>query len=154
MWTSWQHGSTAEVSPLLRRRVSFTAGLIVASAIAWVLNLVLQISLRESAFYSGLLLLVLVLGLTFLNARKKLAFLPLIRASTWLQIHIYAGYFCFFVFLLHIHFSPPRGALEISLAAVFCVVIFSGFFGIFFSRVFPSPLALPGVRLISHTHPT
>jgi hypothetical protein len=148
MWINWQHGLTAEVSPLLRRRITFTAGLVVASAIVWALNVVLQISLRESAMYSGFLLLVVVLGLTFFNARKKLAFLPLIRASTWLQIHIYAGYFCFFVFLLHIRFSPPRGALEIVLAAIFCVVVFSGFFGIFISRFLPSRLLLSGEPLI------
>jgi len=136
------------VSPLLQRRVSFIVGLIVASAIAWALNLVLQVSLRESAIYSGFLLLAVVLGLTLFNSRKKLPFLPLVRASTWLQIHIYAGYFCFFIFLLHIHFSPPRGALEISLAAVFCVVIFSGFFGIFISRFLPSRLTLAGEPLI------
>ena len=148
MWTNWQPGSTAEVSPLLRRRVSFTAGLIVASAVAWVLNLVLQISLRESAIYSGFLLLAVVLGLTFFNSRKKLPFLPLVRASTWLQIHIYAGYFCFFIFLLHVRFSPPRGALETALAGVFCVVVFSGFFGIFISRFLPSRLMLSGEPLI------
>ena len=136
------------MSPLLRRRVSFTAGLIVASAIAWVLNLVLQISLRESAIYSGFVLLALVLGLTLFNSRKKLPFLPLVRASTWLQIHIYAGYFCFFIFLLHIHFSSPRGVLETALAAVFCVVIFSGFFGIFISRFVPSRLTLSGEPLV------
>ena len=136
------------MSPLLQRRVSFVAGLIVASAIAWALNLVLQVSLRESAIYSGFLLLAVVLGLTLFNSRKKLPFLPLVRASTWLQIHIYAGYFCSFIFLLHIHFSPPRGALEISLAAVFCVVIFSGFFGIFISRFLPSRLTLAGEPLI------
>jgi hypothetical protein len=136
------------VSPLVRRRVSFIAGLIAASAVTWVLNLVLQISLRESAIYSGFLLLALVLGLTLFNSRKKLPFLPLVRASTWLQIHIYAGYFCFFIFLLHIHFSLPRGALETTLAAVFCVVIFSGFFGIFISRFLPPRLTLSGEPLI------
>ncbi len=154
MWTNWQPGSTAEVSPLLRRRVSFTAGLIVASGIAWVLNLVLQISLRASAICSGFFLLALVLGLTLFNSRKKLPFLPLVRASTWLQIHIYAGYFCSFVFLLHIHFSSPRGALETVLAAVFCVVIFSGFFGIFISRFLPSRLTQSGEPLLYERIPS
>jgi hypothetical protein len=136
------------VSPLLRRRVSFIAGLIVASAIAWALHLVLEVSLRQSAIYSGFLLLALVLGLTLFNSRKKLPFLPLVRASTWLQIHIYAGYFCCFIFLLHIHFSPPRGALETALALVFCVVVLSGFVGIFISRSLPSRLTLSGEPLI------
>lgn len=148
MWTNSQPGLTAEVSPLLLRRVSFIVGLIVASAIAWVLNLILQVSLRESAIYSGFLLLALVFGLAVFNSRKKLPFLPLVSASIWLQIHIYAGYFCFFVFLLHVHFTPPRGALETVLAAVFCVVVFSGFFGIFISRFLPPRLTLSGEPLI------
>jgi hypothetical protein len=153
MSTTWQPGSTAEVSPLLLRRVSFIAGLIVISTIAWALNLVLQVSLRESAIYSGFLLFAVVLGLTIFNSRKKLPFLPLVRASTWLQVHIYVGYFCFFIFLLHIHFSRPRGALEIALAAVFCVVVFSGFFGIFISRLLPSRLTLSGEPLIHERIP-
>ena len=44
------------------------------------------------AMYTGWLLLALVLGLTFFNARKKLPFLPLLSASTWLQAHIYLGW--------------------------------------------------------------
>lgn len=136
------------MSPLLLRRLSFIAGLIIASAIAWAVNLVLRISLREAALYSGFLLLAVVLGLTLFNSRKKLPFLPLVRASTWLQIHIYAGYFCFFIFLLHIHFSPPRGVLNTTLAAIFCLVVFSGFFGIFISRLLPSRLTLSGEPLI------
>lgn len=112
------------------------------------INLVLRISLRESALYSGFVLLAVVLGLTLFNSRKKLPFLPLVRASTWLQIHIYAGYFCFFIFLLHINFSRPRGALNSTLAVVFCLVVFSGFFGIFISRLLPSRLTLSGEPLI------
>ena len=136
------------MSPLLRRRVRFSAGLIVACGIAWALNLVLRISLRDCAIYSGSLLLGLVLGLTLFNSRKKLPFLPLARASTWLQIHIYVGYFCVFIFLLHLNFSLPRGGLETILAAVFCVVILSGFFGIFITRFLPSRLTVSGEPLI------
>jgi hypothetical protein len=136
------------VSPLLFRRLSFIAGLLIASAIAFAANVILKISLRESAIYSGALLLAVVLALTLLNGRKKLPFLPLMRAATWLQIHIYAGFFCFFIFLLHINFSPPRGALEITLAIVFCVVVLSGFFGIFISRTLPSRLTFSGEPLI------
>ena len=58
----------------------------------------------------GVLLLFLVLALALFNARKKLPFLPLMKAATWLQIHIYAGWFCLFVFLLHIRFRIPSGA--------------------------------------------
>jgi hypothetical protein len=148
MWTGLQLSSTAEVNPLHLRRVGFIAGLIAASAIAWGIDIVLSVSLRQAAIYSGFLLLTLVLGLTLFNSRKKLPFLPLARASTWLQIHIYAGFFCAFIFLLHVRFSPPHGPLETLLALVFCVVILSGFFGIFISRFFPSRMALSGEPLI------
>ena len=148
MSTGWQHSSIAEVNPLHLRRVCFISGLVVVCVIAWIVDLVLSVSLRTAALYSGFLLLALVLGLTLFNSRKKLPFLPLARATTWLQIHIYAGYFCAFVFLLHVRFSPPHGALETLLALVFCVVILSGFFGIFISRFFPSRMALSGEPLI------
>ena len=67
------------------------------------------------------LILALVLALTLFNARKKLPFLPLASAATWMQIHIYLGWFSIFVFLLHIHFRVPHGLLEATLAGVFCL---------------------------------
>ena len=39
----------------------------------------------------GLLLFLIVVFLAAFNSRKKLPFLPLLKASIWLQLHIYVG---------------------------------------------------------------
>ena len=136
------------MSPLLKRRLGFTIGLILLSLGALFGWQALRTALRPDAIYTGLLLLAIVLGLTLFNARKKLPFLPLIRAATWLQIHIYAGWLSLFIFLLHIHFRVPSGPLEITLAGVFCLVVFSGFFGLYISREMPPRMARSGEPLL------
>ena len=141
------------MSPLVARRALFIGSLLVVSVLAFGAWHLLEVSLRPDATYTGLLLLLLVFGLTFFNARKKLPFLPLVRASTWLQIHIYAGWFCVFIFLLHIHFRFPSGAMELTLAAIFCVVMVSGIFGLYISRSFPSRMARSGEALLYERMP-
>lgn len=136
------------MSPLVARRALFITGLLIVSLLTSSAWHFLRVSLRPDAIYTGLLLLLLIFGLTFFNARKKLPFLPLVRASTWLQIHIYAGWFCVLIFLLHIHFRFPSGAMELTLAAIFCVVIVSGIFGLYISRSFPSRMTLSGEALL------
>ncbi len=112
---------------------------------AWQLG---RIALRPSAVYSGWLLLALVLGLTFFNARKKLPFLPLLSASTWLQAHIYLGWLACFVFALHTGARLPDGGLEILLAAAFAGVAASGAFGLWLSRWLPPRLVRSGESLV------
>jgi hypothetical protein len=140
--------------PLVSRRVGLTIALLVACACAYWVWRALGIALRPVGIYTGLLLLGLVFFLTIFNARKKLPFLPLMRASTWLQVHIYIGWFCFFVFLLHINFRLPGGPMEIILAAVFCIVVASGAFGLFISRWLPARMARSGEPLIYERMPT
>ena len=136
------------MSPLVVRRIWFASGLLLLSLVTFFCWSVGLAALRPNAIYSGLLLLALVLALTLFNARKKLPFLPLVRAATWLQIHIYAGWFCLFVFLLHIRFRLPTGAFEMTLALVFCIVILSGFFGLYISRHLPPRMARSGEALL------
>jgi len=136
------------VSPLVARRTGFTVALLGVCALttgAWHL---LEISLHPAALYTGGLLLALVLALTLFNARKKLPFLPLGNAAAWLQVHIYLGWFSLFVFLLHIHFRMPHGRLQGTLAFVFCLVAFSGVFGLYISRSLPPHMARSGEPLI------
>lgn len=136
------------MSPLLVRRICFSTGLFLLSVATFFLWRVWRAALRPDAIFTGLLLFAVILGLTLFNARKKLPFLPLVRASTWLQVHIYAGWFCLFVFLLHIRFRLPDGAFENVLALVFCIVILSGFFGLFISRDLPPRMARSGEPLL------
>jgi hypothetical protein len=136
------------VSPLVARRLAFIAGLIVVSALTFAAWRLVRTALRPDVIYTGILLFLLILGLALFNARKKLPFLPLIKAATWLQIHIYAGWFCLFVFLLHIRFQMPSGTMEIVLAAIFCIVILSGAFGLYISRNLPARMTASGETLL------
>jgi hypothetical protein len=104
--------------------------------------------LRRAALFSGATLLALVLFLTLFNARKKLPFLPLLRASTWMQFHIYAGYLSVILFGIHTRWRIPHGSLETILALLFLAVAASGVFGIFISRWIPPRLAVYGQTVI------
>src|ERR1039457_2820412 len=50
-------------------------------------------ALPNYAFLTGWALLAGMFVLTIYNVRKKLPFLPLGKSETWLQIHIYLGFF-------------------------------------------------------------
>jgi hypothetical protein len=126
--------------------LAFITGTVAAGlAFAWQIG---SEALRPVAVYTGWLLLALVLGLTFFNARKKLPFLPLFSASTWMQGHIYLGWLTCFVFLLHTGARLPTGRLEGLLAAVFAVVAASGAFGLWLSRWLPPRLVRSGESLV------
>ena len=141
------------MSSLLARRLGFITGLVILSLLAFFAWRLFQVSLRPESICTGLLLLLLVLALTIFNARKKLPFLPLVRAATWLQIHLYAGWFCLFIFLLHIHFRIPGGPLEITLATIFCIVVLSGIVGLYISRDLPARMAHSGEALLYERMP-
>ena len=116
----------------------------------------LNIALRQAALWSGLTLFGVLLFLTAFNARKKLPFLPLLKASAWMRVHNYAGWFAIGLFLLHIHprvppahvFGVPRGLLELWLAALFLAVNASGIIGLVLSRLLPPRLARHGEEVL------
>ncbi len=59
------------------------------------------------AFLTGWALLAGIFVLTIYNVRKKLPFLPLGKSETWLQIHVYLGFFTTLLFLIHLNFRRP-----------------------------------------------
>ncbi len=122
-----------------------TVALGLGLALVWQLG---RIALLPVAVYSGWLLLALLLLLTFFNARKKLPFLPLLSASTWMQAHIYLGWLACFVFVLHTGIRIPDGRLEVLLAATFGFVAASGAFGLWLSRWLPPRLVRSGESLV------
>lgn len=122
---------------------ALAAGLLLVAA--WQVT---RVALRPSAMYTGWLLLALVLGLTLLNARKQVPFLPLLSASAWLQAHVYVGWITCLVFFLHGGLRLPAGRLEGALAAVFLVVAASGAAGLWLSRWLPPRLARSGESLV------
>ncbi len=105
----------------------------------------LKVALRPAAIYTGFALLALVLALALFNGRKKL---PLLKASSWLQFHIYAGWLSVWVFLLHLSFRLPTGALETVLAVLFVIVALSGVAGLFITRLLPPAITRAGEPLV------
>jgi hypothetical protein len=129
-----------------RRTFATTLLIIVATAYLW-LDYALKTSFQPAAQISGSLLFGLLLCLTFFNARKKLPFLPLLKAATWMQIHIYVGYFAMILCVIHTGFRLPSGGLEITLATLFGLVSLSGVVGLMLSRALPARLTVHGENL-------
>lgn len=115
------------------RNLAITIGLTLVLLIAGKLG---ATALHDTARASGWLLLTLIVFLAAYNLRKKLPFLPLGSASTWLQFHIYAGLLTAAVFGIHIGWRIPGGAFEIVLAVLYATVFASGVAGLFLSRSF------------------
>jgi hypothetical protein len=86
--------------------------------------------------------------LTLFNARKKLPFLPLLKASTWTQFHIYAGFLSVALFFVHVGVKLPTGRLETILAVLFLAVALSGFAGLAISRLLPPRLTVAGENVM------
>lgn len=118
------------------------AGLIVA------VELLYDMSLRDSAFMNGWVLFAGMVLLAIFNLRKKLNILPLLRMSAWLQLHIYSGLVCLLLFLLHTEFSFPSGPFEIILWALYMTMTVSGLVGVSLSRLLPHRISARGERVI------
>ena len=130
-----------------RQLMSGLFALIVATAAALWFNARFS-AMANYAFFTGWALLAGMFVLTIYNVRKKLPFLPLGNSETWLQIHIYLGFFTTLLFLIHLRFQLPHGGFEITLAWLFILVSGSGMVGLFFSRALPRRLATRGGEVI------
>ena len=71
-----------------------------------------------------------------------------IKSSTWLQLHIYGGFFAAFVFALHVGLRLPTGGLESALWVLFVLVVGSGVFGLYLTRRFPALISNRGEEII------
>ena len=123
----------------------FNTAVLAALALAILLvYLAGEVSLRNMHFLTGWILLAAMVLLASYNIRKKFPFLPLLRSSWWLQVHIYVGWLTVILFLCHLRFAWPTGWLEGTLALCYAIVALSGIVGLIYSRVFAK-------RLTTHT---
>lgn len=133
---------------LVQRRV-WRIGITAAAIVVFgVIDFLYESSLRNPQFLNGWVLLTGILFLTLLNFRKKLTVLPLGTAESWVQVHIYVGFFTVFVFMLHAGTMLPEGPFEWALWLLFWVVALSGVLGAYLSRVWPGRLEQHGERII------
>lgn len=135
------------VKPSLRKwtGVTLVVGMALAVALLWLL---LKTSFSGVAVYSGLALFGLLVFLALFNTRKKIPFLPLLRASIWLKGHQYLGYLSIVLFLVHVDFRVPNGILESILAIVFGIVAISGVVGLVLSRQLPKAMTRAGETVL------
>ena len=105
-------------------------------------------------YLSGWTLLLAIAFLAGYNARKKLPFLPLGSSETWLQWHIYVGYFTIVLFLIHLEFRPPTGWFEVAFSIIFAIVMLSGIGGLFLTRQIPKRLTILGNEVIFERVPS
>lgn len=142
------------VTYFTRRRVwSLLATAIVGAALMAIL-LARSRSPGNPAHLSGWLLLSSLVFLAVYNLRKKLTYPPLLRSSTWLQLHVYVGLLSVLLFTVHIGFGIPRGPLEQTLALLYVGVATSGLVGLFLSRVIPRRLSVRGEEVLFERIPT
>lgn len=130
-----------------RRRIGIP--LVITAAILLLLaHRALSLAFYPAAYYTGWLLLVMVLFLAAYNVRKKLPFLPLGSSATWLQLHIYVGLLALFAFGLHASWRWPNGLFEVILAVLFLTVGASGVIGLILSRVLARRLTTRGGEIV------
>jgi hypothetical protein len=108
----------------------------------------LVVSLRPTNFYTGWALFGLMLVLAAYNLFKKLPFLPLGMSSTWLQFHIYLGWFTVLLFALHLGTRVPQKPLGLILTALYLTVAASGILGLALSRFFAPRLTARGQEVL------
>lgn len=133
------------------RAWAITAAVVIALSIWMTLR---DHSLRDTAFLSGWLLLLVMIFLLGLNLRKKLPQPPLLKASTWLQLHLYVGFTAIALFALHVGWRMPHGVIGILLAVLFLLAAASGIVGIILSRTIPERLSVLDREVIFERIPT
>ncbi|MEX2216270.1 MAG: hypothetical protein WD768_19320 [Phycisphaeraceae bacterium] len=137
---------------LSRRRKAIVLTILAGTAIS-LLIWAWSLRLATSSFLSGWILFGIMLVLTSYNLRKKLPFLPLLKSSTWLQIHLYLGFLTILIFLQHTGFKIPNGGLEVTLAVLYWLVAGSGVIGLFLTRTLPGRLSVRGEELLFERMP-
>ncbi len=130
-----------------QRLIGLTVLLALSALAIWLQARWFGAMLRLS-FLTGWILFALILALTFYNGRKKLPFLPLLSSEAWLQFHIYAGLLTGVLFAVHVSYRLPSGWFQGTLAALYVMVMLSGFFGLFISRALPKRLTARGGEVL------
>ncbi len=131
-----------------KRRLQWIAALAVATVAAAVGYVRWAEELQRFTYLTGWLLFALMLVLTAYNTRKKLPFLPLGKSETWLEFHIYAGYFTAVLFLAHVRARWPTGWFETVLFLLYVVVALSGIVGLILTRSLPKRLTAHGGEVL------
>lgn len=127
-----------------KRRMIGSFSVVVVALLFLSIYLFFKEKLVSTSLPTGFILLAMMFFLVGLNWRKRVSFLPVGRASTWLQVHIYVGWASIAMFLIHTGFNSPNGGLELTIAILFWMVAVSGVLGLILSRAIPRRLTQNG----------
>ncbi len=105
-------------------------------------------TLRNPSFLTGWTLFLTILFLACYQIRRRLPFLPLGSSSAWLQLHVYIGLVCAFLFGVHVDWQVPDGPFETVLAIAFAFVVASGLVGWLLFRAVPPRLSVRGENVV------
>lgn len=122
-----------------RRYLSLTLTALALSGVA-ALDWIQDSRLAHTSYWTGAILLGLVLALMLLGIRRRLPVLSLGTVGQWTQVHIYLGLLAVGVYVLHVPAIIAGGMLESTLAWLFLFASLSGFYGLYASRVYPRRL--------------
>jgi hypothetical protein len=126
----------------------FLGGLAVLFFVPWFWARWEHRHLGDPAFVTGWWLFAIMLLLSAFNARKRLAMLPLGRASVWLHWHVGGGFLALALFWLHGRVLWPLGLHEQALALAFYLLTISGIVGWLLQRIYPRQLSDTGREII------
>lgn len=133
------------MSPFTRRRVFGGTSLVIASLALGATVWLIDQRLGHPAFFSGGVLFGCLLLLMLLGLRRRLPMLPLLKMSTWVQVHLYTGLFALVAYWFHVPRLWADGFFEGGLSCLFLAVSGSGVYGLYVSRTAPHRLtAVPG----------
>ena len=131
-----------------KRRLINSLLLLLACLVAVFSVQVAEVSLANPNELSGWALFTAVFVLLFYAVRKRLSTLPLGRVAHWLQVHIYTGLFCLFIFFIHIGWQWPNGWFELALSVSLIGTILTGLLGLYWSRTLPAALTRLGDEVL------
>ena len=130
-----------------RRINHISVTLLVCVALAYALHIA-QTAFENKQWFSGWLLVAMIIFLMVYNLRKKLSFLPLGGNAIWMQLHIYVGWTAFFLFLTHIGWRISNGVFGLVFTFTFAGVCVFGILGILISRLISRQLSQHGEQLL------
>lgn len=108
----------------------------------------IRLKLGLPELLTGWSLFVLMMWLTFFNARKRLSMLPLATARNWLILHVVVGLIAVPLFWLHTGVVWPTGLYEQVLALLFYLVSANGLLGFLLLEIYPARLTQTGLEII------
>ena len=107
-----------------------------------------SLDLRDPSIVSGYTALATMVLLIIFNTRKKLSMMPVIKARTWLILHVVFGTALVIIFWMHTRTLWPHGLYEQIITGLFYIVSLSGFIGYALSRAMPGRLRQIGSEII------